>query len=243
VDTKISRYHWILAVSMLALPFQNCSVYQSPQRKLLEEKGIHFLGATCEPFISPASLIQIYEVDAASFIDIVPGENFSGKTCKISVPGAPTDALGVISCYFSTNARPDFAQWLSGAYSGSTRTLPTDWTFPALETGEAAADRRFMNLASQDSQHRVAEGYLRLINNSPDASVMGVGAFRSSGSLIVQCSIALKSSDLSRSVPRLQACLNWNVTSGATPPDTISVKDEAQCLLEKVVDLFVEQTL
>ena len=232
----------ILVATAFVLTFQNCSVYQSPQRKLLEEKGIHFLGTSCEPFISPASLIDLYGVDAATFVEVVPGENSLGRTCKINVPGAPTEQLGQVTCYFNTSARGEFNQWLQGAYSGSTRNPPAGWTTPALEQGETATDRRFMNLSTMDSQSRVAEGYLRVINDPPNASVVGVGAFRTSGALVVQCTVNIKSSELSRMLPRPASCAYWDVAQGATAPETISARDLAQCLNEKIVDLFVDQT-
>jgi hypothetical protein len=242
VKTKMTSFHWFLAVSLLVLPFQNCSVYQSPQRKLLEEKGIHFLGTTCEPFISPASLIDLFQVNASTFVEVIPGETSSGRTCRLYIPGAPTEDLGIINCYFNATARSEFTQWLQTAYSGSTRNQPSAWTTPALESGETATDRRFMNLTTLDSQSRPAEGYLRVISTPPDARVSGVGARRTSGAQVVQCAISMRSTDLTRNVPRLQACLNWDVSTGTTPPETISARDQAQCLLEKIVDLFVEQT-
>lgn len=232
----------ILAATAFVLTFQNCSVYQSPQRKLLEEKGIHFLGTSCEPFISPASLIELYGVDATAFVEVVPGENSLGRTCKISVPGAPTEQLGQVTCYFNLSARGQFNQWLEGAYSGSTRNPPTSWTTPVLEQGETAADRRFMNLTTIDSQSRVAEGYLRVVDEAPNARVVGVGALRTSGALVIQCAMNIKSSEMSRTVSRLASCANWDVAQGTPAPDTISIRDLAQCLTEEIVDLFADQT-
>ncbi|MBX9768266.1 MAG: hypothetical protein K2X47_13410 [Bdellovibrionales bacterium] len=242
MDTQISKLRWLIALSLMVLPFQNCSVYQSPQRKLLEEKGIAFLGTSCEPFVSPASIIEIFGVSATTFVDIIPGENSVGRTCKITVPGAPTEDLGLISCFFSASARSDFNAWLSTAYSGSTRNPPASWTKPDLESGEVASDRRFTNFNSMDSQSRVAEGYLRLITQAPDTRVMGFGAFRTSGAQVVQCSITMRSADLTRTLTRVPGCSNWDVSSGGTPPTTISAKDQAQCLVERITDLFIEQT-
>lgn len=232
----------ITVTSAFVLFFQNCSVYQSPQRKLLEEKGIHFLGTTCEPFISPAALIDLYNVAPTTFVEITPGTNSSGNTCKIIVPGAASEELGLINCYFPGNARGDFDAWLADAYTGSTRKMPGSWTLPPLEGAETSNDRRFLNLYSRDKQGRVAEGYLRVITDASDATVMGLGAFRTNGAQVVKCVISMRASELSRTVSRPPGCQYWDLPSGGTPSATISVRDLSQCFLENVVDLFVDQT-
>lgn len=242
MKTQISKIRWLLVLSLLVLPFQNCSVYQSPQRKLLEEKGIAFLGTSCEPFVSPASIIEIFGVSATTFVDLVPGENSVGRTCKLSVPGAPTEELGLISCFFSTSARADFNLWLASAYTGATRNPPASWTQPEVESGEVASDRRFANFNAMDAQSRVAEGYLRVITQAPETRVSAFGALRTSGALVVQCSVTMKSTDATRTFNRVPGCTDWNVSSGAPPPTTISGKDQGLCLVERISDLFLEQT-
>lgn len=94
---KAIRYLGLfLGLVFLFAPFQNCAIYESPDRKDLNANGFPSEGG-CYPYISDAVAAEILGKGSAKtgFLPLAPP---SPRTCSIIVPGTGSYGIGNWKC-------------------------------------------------------------------------------------------------------------------------------------------------
>ncbi|HEX4922692.1 MAG TPA: hypothetical protein VFV50_01350 [Bdellovibrionales bacterium] len=131
------RYVALFAGLLLVFtPFQNCAIYESPDRKDLNANGFPSEGG-CIPYITDAVAAQILGVEKAK-TGFLPEEPSAPRKCSIIVPGTGSYGLGNWQCSIDVT---------NGTRA---RNRPTDVTL--IGPNSNAAPLYYYSYARQDTE-------------------------------------------------------------------------------------------
>ncbi len=140
----------LLGMALIFGPFQNCTVYESPDRKELNEKGFDTATA-CMPYLDISEASEIMGGTAkAGFLATAT----TGQTCSVSLEGAGTKGIGSFRCT------------ISSANVDSAKNPGTDVTFIG---GPPQAPFYHYSYARQDTQGSSIQTYVTTVGTVESA--------------------------------------------------------------------------
>jgi hypothetical protein len=150
------KFRWGFLIVGLALvflfgPFQNCTVYESPDRKTMNEEGFP-VDSDCSPYISQAKASEIMQSSNTKVMFLAPAES-TPMTCSIAIPGTSPDGLNGYKCTFS-NSNAAAAKGLPPTGSnpiGSSSAGPDEWyyTYIKQDSGDSGITTVIVSVGTQ----------------------------------------------------------------------------------------------